>query len=265
VSNTDQFGELLGAYALGALDAHERAELEVHLASGCPECHKSLAEAHWLVSQLAYAAPDAAPSDQLRGRVMQLVRAEAADHRAPSATVKSPVPVWMWVAVAALLMAAVYSAWDARRLQNEVSEIRNRAAVERSDRDRIDRELAEVRREAVILGDPASVKIVLAAKDPQLAALQAQWHSTMGIVVTGQKIPQPASDRVLQLWLIPKTPGAQPIPSQMIRPDAHGNFVLLVAAPPEQMTDTKALAVTEEPRGGSPQPTTTPMWVGAIT
>jgi anti-sigma-K factor RskA len=31
------------------------------------------------------------------------------------------------------------------------------------------------------------------------------------------------------------------------------------------MANTKALAVTEEPAGGSPQPTTTPKWVGAIT
>jgi anti-sigma-K factor RskA len=31
------------------------------------------------------------------------------------------------------------------------------------------------------------------------------------------------------------------------------------------MAETKALAVTEEPMGGSPQPTSTPMWVGGVS
>ena len=229
------------------------------------ECTQAVAEARWLVSQLAYSAPDAAPSDMLRGRLLQIVRAEAASHRAITPASKSPVPFWMWAAVAALLIAAVYSAWDARRLQNQVRDIHNRAVAELAKREKIEQELAEVRREATILADPASVKIALATNDPQSVPLQAQWHAALGIVVTGQKIPQPPSNRVLQLWLIPKTPGLKPIPSQVVRPDANGNFVLLVAAPPEQMANTKALAVTEEPAGGSPQPTTTPKWVGAIT
>ena len=35
--------------------------------------------------------------------------------------------------------------------------------------------------------------------------------------------------------------------------------------PPDEMAETKALAITEEPAGGSPQPTSTPMWVGGIS
>jgi anti-sigma-K factor RskA len=128
----------------------------------------------------------------------------------------------------------------------------------------MEEELAAVRREATILTDPASVKIVLATSDPTATPLQASWHAKMGIVVCGQKIPPPPGQRVLQLWLIPKAAGAKPMPSQMIRPDENGNFVLLVSNPPEVMADTKALAVTEEPAGGSPQPTTTPKWVGGV-
>jgi len=40
---------------------------------------------------------------------------------------------------------------------------------------------------------------------------------------------------------------------------------LIVDDPPEVMADTKALAVTEEPMGGSLQPTSTPMWVGGVS
>jgi anti-sigma-K factor RskA len=39
----------------------------------------------------------------------------------------------------------------------------------------------------------------------------------------------------------------------------------MVDNPPEVMAETKALAVTEEPAGGSPQPTSTPIWVGGVS
>ncbi len=50
MSSCDQFRELYEAYALGALDAAERLELEKHLATGCVECAQGIAEARWIVS-----------------------------------------------------------------------------------------------------------------------------------------------------------------------------------------------------------------------
>ena len=107
-------------------------------------------------------------------------------------------------------------------------------------------------------------EIALATSEPNATPLQGVWNPQLGLVLTGQKIAQLAGDRVLQLWLIPKAAGGKPLPSQIVRPDAHGNFVLLVPNPPELMAETKALAVTEEPAGGSAQPTTTPKWVGGV-
>ncbi|HXM16550.1 MAG TPA: zf-HC2 domain-containing protein, partial [Candidatus Eremiobacteraceae bacterium] len=78
MSEHDQFRELIEAYALGALDANERAALEAHLATGCPECAKALEEARLVVTQLAYLAPPAEPSEMLRARVFRSVRADAA-------------------------------------------------------------------------------------------------------------------------------------------------------------------------------------------
>jgi anti-sigma-K factor RskA len=273
VSNADQFGELLEAYALGALDAPERAALEAHLATNCPECTAALAEARWMVSQLAYTAPEAAPSDMLRGRLMKIVREEAANeqaaqtqrHRALADAAKPAVPYWMWAVAAALLVVSIYSTWEARQLQQQIRDVNNRAMSELNSREKIEEELDAVRRETSILTDPASVKIALATSQPNASPLQADWNPKLGLVVSGQRIPTPPGDRVLQLWLIPKAPGAKPLPSQLVRPDANGNFVLLVSNPPELLAETKALAVTEEPAGGSPQPTTTPKWVGGVS
>ena len=42
-------------------------------------------------------------------------------------------------------------------------------------------------------------------------------------------------------------------------------FVMVVAHPPDTVSEIKALAITEEPEGGSPQPTSAIRWVGAMT
>lgn len=264
MKNCDQFPEMLEAYALGALDASERTALKAHLATGCQDCAKALEEARWLVSQLAYLAPEAAPSDMLKGRLMRTVRAEAqaAKRLVPSRTV---IPSWMWAGVAALLLLTIYSAWNADRLRIGIRETNERAAALLQQRRALEAQLELAKREATILTDAASVKIALASQDPATPQLEAKWHSQLGIVLTGQKIAAPSGNRVLQLWLIPKAPGGKPLPSLTVRPDALGKIVLLVTNPPELMAATKALAITEEPEGGSTQPTPPIRWVGGIT
>jgi len=264
VKDCDQFREMFEAYALGALDAEERAALEAHLATGCKDCAKGVEEARWLVSQLAHLAPESTPSDMLKGRLMRTVRAEA--QTAQSARKFKPtVPAWLWAGVAALLLFSLYSARNMQRLETEVQRANERTAELKRERLELEAQRAAAEREATIMIDPASVKIPLVSSDPQAPKLEATWHAKLGIVLTGQKIPVPSGNRVLQLWLIPKAAGGKPIPSLTVRPDADGKFTLLVSNPPELMEATQALAITEEPAGGSPQPTTTPRWVGGVS
>lgn len=264
MKDCDQFRELMEAYALGALDPEERAALEAHLATGCPECSRAVEEARWLVSQLAYAAPEAVPSDMLKGRLMQTVRAEAAanPHVMPS---RSVISSWLWAAVAALLLFSVYSTWNMRRLQDEIRQANDRAAALLGQRQKTEQQLATAKREAMILMDPSSVKISLAGQNAQGPQLEVKWHAQLGVVVMGENIPMPSPHHVLQLWFIPKAPGAKPMPSMMTWPDANGKFVMLISNPPESMDATKALAITEEPEGGSPWPTSTPRWSGGVS
>jgi anti-sigma-K factor RskA len=284
VSSCDQFREMYEAYALGALEPLERAALEAHLATGCAECAKEVAEARWLVSQLAYLAPEASTSDMLKGRLMQTVRSETKSKSWPpvstgATTTPSGIPYWLSAGVAALLLLTLYLAWDAHRLKEEL-----RASNERNQQNEqmiastqderaaiqqklvaMEEQMAKMHRETAILTDPASVKITLAAQKIQAPQMVAMWHAKYGIVLTGQKVPMPSGNRVLQLWLIPKAPGGKPMPSMTVRPDANGNFVILVSNPPAAGSDTRALAITEEPAGGSAAPTTTPKWVGAMS
>lgn len=279
MSNSDQFRELIEAYALGALDAEERVALEAHLAAGCADCAGVLQEARWLVSQLAYTAPEASPSEALKERLTQIARGEAPEGAASAegeyaygrddkrsvAPIGSGIPAWMWGAVAALLIFSIYSAWNARRLDQQLRQTNERATALAAERQKIEEQLADAKREAMIMMDPASHQISLWGEHAHPETLDAKWHAQLGMCIMGEKVPMPAPNHVLQVWFIPKKEGAKPMPSAMVRPDANGKLMLYVAKPPQPMDDTKAIAITEEPAGGSGWPTTPILWSGNVT
>jgi anti-sigma-K factor RskA len=69
-------------------------------------------------------------------------------------------------------------------------------------------------------------------------------------------LPQLQSNRTFQLWLIPAA--GNPISAGIFRSDPDSSAVYVY---PGQTTNAAAVAVTVEPEGGSPQPTTTPFIV----
>jgi anti-sigma-K factor RskA len=82
-----------------------------------------------------------------------------------------------------------------------------------------------------------------------------------GVVFAGSQLTQLASDKTFQLWLIPAT-GA-PRSAGLFRANAQGGFVNVVPGP-LNLTQIQAVAVSVEPRQGSPAPTTTPILVVSI-
>jgi putative transcriptional regulator len=63
-------------YVLGTLEASERAELERHLACGCPTCEAAVARARELLVHLGAAAVEAEPPSDLRARVLAAIAAD---------------------------------------------------------------------------------------------------------------------------------------------------------------------------------------------
>ncbi len=169
----------------------------------------------------------------------------------------------MWAGVAALLLLTTYSAWTVKKQQGTIVDIQTQLNAAVKQREELQQELTAAKHEAVILTDPDSKKFMIWPSDKQMPKLEAAWHPDMGIYVSGQKVPMPGKNRVLQLWLISKS--GKPMPSRTFWPDSKGKVDLMIDDPPEVMAQTKALAITEEPMGGSPQPTTTPMWVGGVS
>src|SRR5260370_35486834 len=107
------------------------------------------------------------------------------------------------------------------------------------------RELAAARREALILTDPKSLKIAMLAGKKGLPMLRATWNPGLGLVVSGQNVQNPALNRTLRSWLIPKAAEVKPVPSLACGPRPHGNLDLRGVNPPNSPDATQALTSTE--------------------
>jgi len=183
----------------------------------------------------------------------------------PQAPRQYRLPFWLWTGVAVLGVFSLYMGWQAQRLRHDLAQFQTQSAAVLQERERLAKELADARQSAAILNDPASLQISLWPQQQKDApALRAYWHRRLGLVVAGAHVPALAPGHTLQVWLLPQAPGQRPISAGLLRPQLDGKLVLLLATAPGSLAGTRALAVTEEPAGGSPQPTSPPRWAGPL-
>ncbi len=256
MSDCEQLKEHYKSYALGALEGEERVELEAHVARGCPTCTQEVEQARWLVAQLAYLAPEAEPPASLRHRVLQAVTEPRPRER------QAWIPVWAWASAAALVLFTLYSIWETRRLEQQLAELQNQVRTERSRNLALQSDRQLFQNALAILSAPGTKEASLKASGGSLPDVRAYWNAQLGLLLAGQQVPSPASNRTFQLWVVPRK--GNPISAGIFRPDATGR-VLLVTSPAASIAETAALAISEEPAGGRPQPTTKPLWVGPLS
>lgn len=91
---TDDSHDLIGAYAMDALNASEAAAFELHLQT-CPTCRDELVDLHESLADLASSyevEPPAALRDAVLGAVAELAAAPSASDREAPASLSSQVP-----------------------------------------------------------------------------------------------------------------------------------------------------------------------------
>lgn len=243
-------------YALGALDAEERAAIESHLARKCPTCTAEVESARWVVAQLAHLAPEAEPPAALRQRVLQSAGVTQLPVR------RAVVPVWAWAgAVAALVLFSVFSARQVGELRQEVARLDTALQNETSRNSALAREKEHLERVTGIVSGVGTRNFLLKASEGD-PVIQAYWHQTLGIVLAAHNLPRIAEDRTFQLWVVPKS-GA-PISAGIFRPGADGSALHLHGAAIGKLADASALAITNEPAGGRLTPTLPPIWSAPV-
>jgi anti-sigma factor RsiW len=225
----------LAAYLLDALSADESREVERHL-EGCPRCRE---RARWLqasVETLPMSVEQHEPPPELRERLMQTVRAEAA----------APVPAAPGVAPAA----------RARRGWLDILRAVPRPALALG---MTLIALAAVAGYAIGTGgDGTSTSTVSAQVDPALsgAAATLERDGDSGVLRV-EGLPQ-RPGRIYEVWL---AQGEQVRPAGLFQVDRAGRGA---AAIPQGLDGADRVMVSVEPPRGSAQPTTEPIVIAEI-
>ena len=234
-----QYDELLELYALDMLDDDAAAEVERWLA-GAPAARARLRELRAMTAMLALNLEPLEASPALRTRILDAARADLERERTNSAPPSRPTslsaerarrrtPAWLgWAAAAALALALVGSlVWNAR-LRDDLN---SRSAPT----------VYAVTSTGPAVGANGEVVVVADEGQTRVALL----------TLTG--LPALSSGQAYQVWLIAD---AAPEPNVTFTPDAAGRAQLAVRG---NIDASRLLAITVEPAGGSPAPTSEPL------
>ena len=263
--NEPTWTDLAAAYVLDALDPDETRAFEARLADD-PALQAEVRAQREALAALADAVPPRRAPAALRDRVLSEARSvrpigsatsraerAAKDAREPGRPSRLP-----WFVAAAATVAAVALG------------ISNRDLVERVDTS--DERLAQLEAALGEAGEQVASRDSLLAsllgpdvRTASLASTGAEpsarlfWNGATGeVVVTAFGLPPAPEGRTYQLWGIGG--GADPVSLGTFQTTADGTAVVRATAP--LGVDFEVSAMTEEPVGGSPQPTSTPFLVG---
>ena len=280
--------DLTPVYVLDALDPGERAEYEVHLA-GCDQCRREVAALRETSAQLAESVA-AEPSPGLRDRVLAQVtttpqvsirptplRPAPSEPAPATAATPSPAPpsraltAWLAAAVVALVLGAAALGFLAVRLDQRLDDVNTRLAATEAQLEETEGQLAsaearlaETESQLVSAGE---LRAVLASNDGSVVSLAGPGEGTMrfayspttgqGVLIGDGMAPVDESE-TYQAWLIED---GVPQPAGLFSP-TDGEVTFAVEGDPGE---AEVVAVTVEPAGGSPQPTSDILYLSELS
>lgn len=264
----EQLAALYEEYALGVLEGEERAELEAHLSRAGDRCVAGVADARGLIAELGHAAPDTAPPAALRSKIVDAIKADAEEargvvsvERPKHAEPRAIFPVWAWAAAAALALITAYTVRQMNSQNEQLAQLRKQMKLAVAQNQALQNQIDMNRMVAAVMMSPDSKPLKLMPTDKSMPMVHAYLHPHMGVAITADQMPSMPAARTLQLWFVPKS--GKPVSAAIFRPDTTGEIVLVAPVTVPQ-TEIAALAVTEEPAGGSPQPTTPIAWMAQV-
>jgi anti-sigma-K factor RskA len=231
--NCEEFEELSGAYALGALTPEEMRAARAHLAT-CDR-HADVPELQAVAAGLAAAVPEMEPPPALKSRIMDVVRAEAG---APAIVDAAPARPGIMDRVRGWLARPAFGYGLAGALAVVVAALLVWNVSLQSDDGGGGQTVAE-------LSGAASGRVIL-IEDEGLAVMEIEGLDAL------------PTDQVYQVWAIS---GAEPTSLGAFGFTAGGNIRTVMSFDPSSV-DT--IAITIEPAPGSDLPTSDPIISGKL-
>jgi hypothetical protein len=174
------------------------------------------------------------------------------------------IPLWVWVVTLAALFFFALTLWQTQKLQRQLTELQLQMRLEQGRKETLEAQRREMDQIRALLAAPETRAVQVKPVSGAIPVFKIFWNEGIGLLVTAQEVPAIPAGRVLQLWIVPKK--GSPLSAGIFQPEANGTVLKLTRpAAPIRMKDADALTITVEPAGGSPQPTSTPAWVGLIT
>ena len=271
----DRVREMLALDALDALSPAEHAELDRHLTT-CAECTRELAALRDAAASLGQSLPprpmgaerQAAMRARLLGRAMEdragvtPIRPRASQSQPAGFPEQRPArPTFArWLAAAALIIALGAIAYDLR-LRSDIQRLSVARAELRDSTSVLERRLADQKAILDGLTGPCVRVMDAGASNARQPYGRMFWDQpTNRWTFVAYNLPPTAPGHTYQLWLV--TRDQKKVSAGTFTPSNSGSAIVRAtyALAPNSLA---AIAVTNEPAGGSAQPTTTPFLVGA--
>lgn len=242
----EEIEELLGAYALDAVEPEERDLIQSHL-EGCATCTATLSRLRKASDAMPLAVDTVEPPARLRESILAAAASSSRADRAPT----KPLRVRP-------LRSPLRRGWQApRRLTAGIAAAAVVAfALGAGIGLGVGRSLSPVPQGSIAAHYQLTGSGQMAGASGQVYELRSQGLT----FVEFSNLPALQTDRVYELWLIPSK--GNPIPAGVFMPDQNGSHVVLLARDLQGLT---ALAVTVEaaPEGAS-APSQQPQLAGNV-
>lgn len=273
--------DMAAAYVLGALSADEYAAFESAL-QGSSELAKEVAEFRSVVAHIG-TEQRLEPPPALRARFLAKIASDkmhgassegaqrafsVSDGGSPkgpavySLQKRTPSQPW-WVSGAlALALAAslIFAVNSNQRVKSLSTELLARDSVLKvreltlSQRDTSLNTVLEAERQLIVVN--------LVSAPDNGPGVQFFWNVKQGRgLLHAFRLKPAAAGRSYQVWLIKD---GKPVPSRVFNADADDHGLVWSIEMPKDTKGVTAIAITDEPAGGSKQPTTTPFLVGEL-
>jgi hypothetical protein len=229
-------------FAFGAAEPDIREEIRAHIARGCQECGPSHRRALELLASMAMHTTPVDPPPRLRRKVLAMVSPEAMTARRLGFGWNL---IWGATAILAVSIATLLGV-----------QVRRLSALRLADGERF-------QRVTQIVSSPDTLDVRFGGATLNPPSGHVFLHRERGVALIASNLPKLSQGKTLEMWRLPKAPGAKPIPAGTFRPEREG-WGYALDAQPVNPQDLTGVAVTIEPEGGSSQPTSQPILIASL-